>query len=253
MASFGSSNKVVPKYIKFIVLEKISECKRSINCIVGEIQNATSHLEHLKGMIEMLAGMHFTLEVYVSIWCLREMVKSENKKLLDLKKQLVDAEEDIRGFVDRNMTDDMPVLDEVVFKIHKNGYFELDPLSILENKWALFYCLPNKSLEKGLKLIHTDNDVHSFFADAERREEDASLRCSSSSPFSTRIKRKSHTTTKDCGRKNSRGKEKMVDDEPLGRMSMQTFLNELGEFPCTIHRHYYFHPGVSHSGSCFLN
>ncbi|GJX46254.1 hypothetical protein Tco_0271444, partial [Tanacetum coccineum] len=223
------------------------------------------------------------------------------------------------GFVDRNMIDDMHVLDEVVFKIHKNGYFELDPLryvnglvssvsaftydrdifstclnwilsSIVENKWALFYCLPNKSLEKGLKLIHTDNDVHSFFADAKCRgkihlyvthkqqalgkfylknivwlEEDASLRCSSLSPFSTSIKRKSHKTTKECGRKNSRGKEKMVDDEPLGikllktsrkgkekmdefpdsttiqerqycddrvgRMSMQTFLNELGEFP----------------------
>ncbi|GKC64561.1 hypothetical protein Tco_1097159 [Tanacetum coccineum] len=222
-------------------------------------------------------------------------------------------------FVDENMTDDMPVLDEVVFKIHKNGYFELDPLryvngsfssvsaftcdrdifpsclnwilsSIPENIWALFYCLPNTPLEKGLKLIHTDNDVLSFFAEAERRgkihlyvthkqqalgkfylknmvwlEEDASLRCSSSSPFSTRIKRKSHKTTKECGRKNSRGKEKMVDDEPLGRkllktsrkgkekmdefpdstpikerkycddrvgrMSMQTFMNELGEFP----------------------
>ncbi|GJZ87690.1 ADP-ribosylation factor 1 [Tanacetum coccineum] len=58
--------------------------------------NATSHLEHLNGMIEMLEGMHFTLEIYDSVWCLREMVKSENKKLLDLKKQLVDAEEDIR-------------------------------------------------------------------------------------------------------------------------------------------------------------
>ncbi|GKD00060.1 hypothetical protein Tco_1170334 [Tanacetum coccineum] len=58
--------------------------------------NATSHLEHLNGMIEMLEGMHFTLEIYDSVWCLREMVKSENKKLLDLKKQLVDAEEDIK-------------------------------------------------------------------------------------------------------------------------------------------------------------
>ncbi|GJV06360.1 hypothetical protein Tco_1344016 [Tanacetum coccineum] len=101
-------------------------------------------------------------------------------------------------FVDENMTDDMPVLDEVVFKIHKNGYFELDPLryvngsfssvsaftcdrdifpsclnwilsSIPENIWALFYCLPNTPLEKGLKLIHTDNDVLSFFVEAERR------------------------------------------------------------------------------------
>ncbi|GJR88003.1 hypothetical protein Tco_0212014 [Tanacetum coccineum] len=216
------------------------------------------------------------------------------------------------------MIDDLPVLEEVVFKIHKNEYFKLDPLryvngsvssvyvftcdrdifpaclnwilsSILENKWALFDCLPNKSLEKGLKLIHTDNDVHSFFVDVERRgkihlyvthnqqalgkfylknmvwlEEDASLCCSSSSLFSTRIKRKSHKTTKEYGRENSKGKEKMVDDEPLGRkllktsrkekekmdefpdstpikerkycdrvgrMSMQTFMNELGEFP----------------------
>ncbi|GKE32979.1 hypothetical protein Tco_1452301 [Tanacetum coccineum] len=96
MASSGSYKKLVPKYIKFIVLEKISECKRSINCIIGEIQNATRHLEHLNGMIELLEGMHFTLEIYDNVWCLREMVKSENKKLLDLKKHLVDAEEDIR-------------------------------------------------------------------------------------------------------------------------------------------------------------
>nr|GFA90397.1 hypothetical protein [Tanacetum cinerariifolium] len=53
-------------------------------------------------------------------------------------------------------------------------------------------------------------------------EEDASLRYSSSSPFSARIKRKSHKTTKYCGRKNSRGKEKMVDDEPLGRKLLKT-------------------------------
>ncbi|GJS72601.1 hypothetical protein Tco_0705442 [Tanacetum coccineum] len=224
MASSGSYKKLVPKYIKFIVLEKISECKRSINCIVGEIQNATSHLEHLNGMIEMLEGMHFTLEIYDSVWCLREMVKSENKKLLDLKKHLVVAEEDIRGFVDRNMIDDMLVLDEVVFKIHKNRHFELDPLSILENKWALFYCLPNKSLEKGLKLIHTDNDVHSFFADVERRDDE---------PLGRKLLKTSR-----------KGKEKMDEfpdltpikerkycDDRVGRMSMQTFMNELGEFP----------------------
>ncbi|GKE99102.1 hypothetical protein Tco_0022453 [Tanacetum coccineum] len=96
MASSKSYKKLVPKYIKFIVLEKISECKRFINCIIGEIQNATSHLEHLNDMIEMLEGMHFTLEIYDSVWCLREMVKFENKKLLDLKKRLVVAKEDIR-------------------------------------------------------------------------------------------------------------------------------------------------------------
>ncbi|GJS09097.1 hypothetical protein Tco_0365893 [Tanacetum coccineum] len=116
--------------------------------------------------------------------------------------------------------DDMPNIDEVVFKIHKNRYFEFDPLS--EYKWALFYCLPNKSLEQGLKLIHTDNDVHSFFADAERSDEDAALRCSCSSPFSTRIKRKKGKTTEEGLRKKAKGEQKMVDDEHVGRKSVQT-------------------------------
>ncbi|GJT48969.1 RNA-directed DNA polymerase, eukaryota, reverse transcriptase zinc-binding domain protein [Tanacetum coccineum] len=115
--------------------------------------------------------------------------------------------------------DDMPIIDEV-------GYIPtcLDWIcsEIIEYKWALFYCFPNKSLEQGLKLIHTDNDVHSFFADAERSEEDAALRCSSSSPFSTRIKRKGGKTTKEGLRKKAKGEQKMVDDEPVGRKSVQT-------------------------------
>ncbi|GJS21115.1 hypothetical protein Tco_0449747 [Tanacetum coccineum] len=161
--------------------------------------------------------------------------------------------------------DDMPIMDEVVFKIYKNGYFEFDPLrldlcEIIEYKWALFYCLPNKSLEQGLKLIHTDNDVHSFFADAERSgkihlyitykqqdlgryylrnmvwvEEDAALRCSSSSPFSTRIKRKGGKTTKEGLRKKAKGEQKMVNDEPVGRKSVETSRKGkeiMYEFPC---------------------
>ncbi|GKA55737.1 hypothetical protein Tco_0754809 [Tanacetum coccineum] len=98
--------------------------------------------------------------------------------------------------------DDMPILDKV----------------ITENKWALFYCLPNKSLEEGLKLIHTDNDVHSFFADAESHEEDAGLRFLSSTSFSTMIKRKCGNTSKE-GRKK-KVKSEMVDDEPLGKAKM---------------------------------
>ncbi|GKB97774.1 hypothetical protein Tco_0983911 [Tanacetum coccineum] len=175
--------------------------------------------------------------------------------------------------------DNMPILDEVVFKIHKNSYFEFDPLryvngiissvsafscdrdifptcldwillQIIENKWALFYCLPNKSLEQGLKLIRTDNDVHSFFVDAESNgkihlyiahkkqelgryyfrnmvwlEEDVVLRCLSSTPFSTMIKRKCGNTSKE-GRKKKvnsemvdaiiHGKAKMVEVEDVG-------------------------------------
>ncbi|GJY23063.1 hypothetical protein Tco_0396721 [Tanacetum coccineum] len=82
-------------------------------------------------------------------------------------------------------------IDEFVFKIHTKGYFEYDPLryvngsvycvssftrdkdvfqqclnhiisEIDEPKWALFYRKPKKSLERGLKLFYTNNDVHSF-------------------------------------------------------------------------------------------
>ncbi|GJZ31532.1 hypothetical protein Tco_0576579 [Tanacetum coccineum] len=172
-------------------------------------------------------------------------------------------------------------LDEVVFKIHTKGYFEYDPLryvngsvhcvssftrdkdvfqqcheyiisEIDEPKWALFYCKPKKSLEKGLKLLHTDNDVHLFidaavnngsinlyvshkkqnlgkyyYKNMEWEEDDAGLRCSSSTPFSTRVKtkiskRKKTSVIHDEGddRKKSlvtggpmvNGKAKMVED-----------------------------------------
>ncbi|GJS38924.1 hypothetical protein Tco_0563967 [Tanacetum coccineum] len=84
--------------------------------------NATSHLEHLNGLIEMLEGMHFTLEIYDNVLCLRETVKSENKKLLDLKKQLVDAKEDIK--VKEKCLD---ILEEAIY-------------STLRKDWGVFWC-----------------------------------------------------------------------------------------------------------------
>ncbi|GJU78662.1 hypothetical protein Tco_1275732 [Tanacetum coccineum] len=173
-------------------------------------------------------------------------------------------------------------LDEVVFKIHTKGYFEYDPLrhvngsvhyvssfthdkdvfqqclnhiisEIDEPKWALFYCKPKKSLEKGLKLLHTDDDVHSFIDAAVKNgsinlyvahkkqnfgkyyykkmkweEDDAGLRCSSSTPFSIRVKtkiskmkktsvihdegddKKKSLVTRGC-----KGKEKVIEDEGI--------------------------------------
>ncbi|GJU29891.1 hypothetical protein Tco_1173480 [Tanacetum coccineum] len=157
---------------------------------------------------------------------------------------------------------------EVVSKIHTKGNFEYDPLryvnssvstvcaftcdrdvfptcldhilsEVKEDKWALLYCLPKKLLEKGLKLLHTDNDVHSFFEATKSNgyihlymahkqqnlgkyyyknmvweEEDIGLCCSSSTPFSTRDKRKisNNTMTKKGSHK---GKEKAFEDEGM--------------------------------------
>ncbi|GKC32810.1 hypothetical protein Tco_1040104 [Tanacetum coccineum] len=190
------------------------------------------NIDHLNGLIEMMEVMEFTLEIYDSVWCLREIVKAKNKRLLGLNKHLVDAEEDIRakeGYLEilkeAIYSHDMPIIDEVVFKIYKKGVFEFDPLrnvngvvysvfaftcdrdifptcldwilsKISEEKWDLFYCLPNKQLEHGLKLIHTGNDVHSFFTDAKLNEEDVGLCCYSSSPFTTMIKKKGGNTSR---------------------------------------------------------
>ncbi|GKE19348.1 hypothetical protein Tco_1426925, partial [Tanacetum coccineum] len=110
MASSGSSKKVVPKYIKFTMLQQISECKRSVNFLCGEIWNAIMNIDHLNGLIEMMEVMEFTLELYDNVWCLREMFKVENKRLLGLNKHLVDAEEDIRekeGYLE--------ILDEAIY------------------------------------------------------------------------------------------------------------------------------------------
>ncbi|GJZ59798.1 phospholipase-like protein [Tanacetum coccineum] len=71
--------------------------KRSVNFLRGEIRHAIMNIDHLNGLIEMMEVMEFTLELYDSVWCLREMVKAENKRLLGLNKHLVDAEEDIRA------------------------------------------------------------------------------------------------------------------------------------------------------------
>ena len=179
---------------------------------------------------------------------------------------------------------------EVVFNMHNNGVFEFGPLRYVQgnvsrlcgfvsdrqifslglddmfskikgDKWVVFFCLPGKSLEEGLKLIHTDNDVHTmielgcrsgfvdlFVANTQQMlsqyylknidsegeggevvgwvEEDASLRCSSTStPFRTSTskpyrkvedvdasKPESSKQKKRVKRSMDKGKGKMVDE-----------------------------------------
>ncbi|GKA19848.1 hypothetical protein Tco_0699763 [Tanacetum coccineum] len=144
MASSGSSKKLVPKYIKFIMLQKLSECKRSVNFLRGEVRHAIMNIDHLNGLIEMMEVMEFTLEIYDSVWCLREMVKAENKRLLGLNKHLVDAEEDIRAKEGLS-------LDEG--GLHALMYFGLindSTLNLLEVYYAKLFNLVLADLEKGV-------------------------------------------------------------------------------------------------------
>nr|GEV79380.1 putative reverse transcriptase domain, ribonuclease H-like domain, aspartic peptidase domain protein [Tanacetum cinerariifolium] len=140
-------------------------------------------------------------EYYDALFCLRDHKRDEYNTLMAINDVIAEAEEKLTT---------------------KEAHLEIIEAEI----------------NPGLKLIHTDNDVHSFFADAESSgkinlhiahkqqdlgryclrnmvwvAEDAALRCSSSSLFSTRIKRKGGKTTKEGLRKKEKGKQKMVDDE----------------------------------------
>ncbi|GKC59393.1 hypothetical protein Tco_1086991 [Tanacetum coccineum] len=128
-----------------------------------------------------MESMNDPEEFYDALFCLRDDKRVEYNTLMAVNDVIAKAEEKLTTkeahleiievwLLHYDNSDDMPIMDEVVFKIHKNRYFEFDPLRFEVN--------------------HTDNDVHSLFVDAERNEEDAALRCSSSSPFSTMIKRK---------------------------------------------------------------
>ncbi|GJY29197.1 hypothetical protein Tco_0404964 [Tanacetum coccineum] len=165
----------------------------------NNLRHAIMNIDHLNGLIEMMEVMEFTLEIYDSVWCLREMVKAENKRLLGLNKHLVDAEEDIRakeGYLEileeAIYSHDMPIIDEVVFKIHKKGVFEFDPL-----RYELPECTPTK---------------------------DDTLRCSSSTPIGSKLKRNSSKIIKEGLRKKGKAVgRKLIDSCDKGKEKVDEF------------------------------
>nr|GEV19527.1 phospholipase-like protein [Tanacetum cinerariifolium] len=256
---------------------------RDVECVLGSIGKAHYGLRSLGPLKEEMVHnqkTHFgtiTKEQRYPTFNYHLLMK-QNKRMLFFGVLRSDLDEFLAGnemFLEIN---------EVVFKIRTKGYFEYDPLryvngsvhcvssfardkdvfqqclnhiisEIDEPKWALFYCKPKKSIEKGLKLLHTDNDVHSFidaavkngstnlyvdhkkqklgkyyYKNMECEEDDAGLRCSSSTPFSTRVKtkiskRKKTSMIHDEGddRKKSlitkghKGNEKVIEDEGICR------------------------------------
>ncbi|GJS04964.1 hypothetical protein Tco_0321472 [Tanacetum coccineum] len=229
--------------MKFFIEQQIAETMHFIKVMREQAHSSRNILAQLNDMISEMEAINDPEEFYDDLFCLRDNKRVEYNMLMAINDDW-SLDEDLHFgnafavFSVSAFTCDRDIFPACLYWICSE---------IIEYKWALFYCLPNKSLKQGLKLIHTDNDVHSFFADAERSgkihlyithkqqdlgryylrnmvwvEEDAALRCSSSSPFSTRIKRKGGKTTKEGLRKKAKGEQKMVDDEPVGRKSVQT-------------------------------
>nr|GEY02173.1 hypothetical protein [Tanacetum cinerariifolium] len=107
------------------------------------------------------------------------------------------------------------------FRTQKAGVTRFPVLPLMKciwkkKKWSLKF-IPKAILNMillGLKLLHTDNDVYFFFDVAE--EDDAGLRCCSSTPFDTRFKRKI----------SKRKKIGVIHDEGAGIKREKSLVNE---------------------------
>nr|GEY19566.1 hypothetical protein [Tanacetum cinerariifolium] len=173
---------------------RVEEAKRMSTLTCGSIICGMGDLIMLTGPCE---------DTYDYEWRDWELMKSISETQLKVLKKI--------SFIAK-LRYNMPNMDEVVFKIHKNGYFEFDPLRYV-----------NGSGKIHLYITHKQQDLWRYYLrNMVWVEEDAALRCSSSSLFSTRIKRKKGKTTKEGLRKKAKGEQKMVDDEPGGRKSVQT-------------------------------
>ncbi|GJY01985.1 hypothetical protein Tco_0360137, partial [Tanacetum coccineum] len=132
--------------------------------------------------------------------------------------------------------------DEVVFKIHTKGHFEYDPLRYINGSVSCVsaFIYDKDVFPRCLNHIMSEIDEHKWVAHKKQHlgkyyyknlkweEDDAGLRCCSSTPFDTRYKRKINKSKKTgvihdegAGRKRkkslvnkgNKGKEKVFEDE----------------------------------------
>ncbi|GKC06302.1 hypothetical protein Tco_0997912 [Tanacetum coccineum] len=120
--------------------------------------------------------------------------------------------------------------DDVVFKIHTKGHFEYDPLRLMNINGHYSTVYQKNHLTK---VAHKKQHL-------EWEEDDAGLRCCSSTPFDTRYKRKISKSKKTgvihdegAGRKRkkslvnggNKGKEKVFEDEGADKKLKKTLVN----------------------------
>ncbi|GJV49659.1 hypothetical protein Tco_1439871 [Tanacetum coccineum] len=240
--------------------QQVDETRLFVNRMREEAQTSRNMIGQLTALVADMEAFDDPGEVFDTLMGLRDDIPVEEAKLAGLNDLITQAEKEIEmkeaqlevmgGHVNGSVhcvssfTHDKDVFQQFLNHIIS----EID-----EPKWALFYCKQKKSLEKGLKLLHTDNDVHSFidaavkngsinlyvahkkqnlgkyyYKNMEWEEDDAGLRCSSSTPFSIRVKtkiskRKKTSVIHDEGddKKKSlvtggrKGKEKVIEDEGI--------------------------------------
>nr|GEW16498.1 hypothetical protein [Tanacetum cinerariifolium] len=163
MASSRSSKKLIPKYIKFIMLQKVSECKHFVNFLRGEVQHAIMNIDHLNGLIQMMEVMEFTWEIYDSV----RGYQGQGRVFRDLGGSYVLSLRNGVGWL---------------LGLCLLGRLSLDEDVELNGKIDLYISHKKQPLQR----FYLKNMV--------RVKEDDGLRCYSSSLFTTRIKKRGGRT-----------------------------------------------------------
>ncbi|GKB23281.1 hypothetical protein Tco_0862682 [Tanacetum coccineum] len=165
------------------------------------------NIDHLNGLIEMMEVMEFTLEIYDSVWCLREMVKAENKRLLGLNKHLVDAEEDIRA---------------------KEGYLEILEEAIYSQEDVGLCCYSSSPFttmikKKGGNTSRKGKEIRYELPECTPTKDDT-LRCSSLTLISSNLKRNSSKKIKEGLRKKGKAVGRtLIDSFDKGKEKVDEF------------------------------
>nr|GEW33717.1 phospholipase-like protein [Tanacetum cinerariifolium] len=174
-------------------LEKCRELMKSITKTQLKVLKKISFIAKLRQM----KAMNDPEEFYDALFCLRDDKRDDYNALMAVNNVIAEAKEKLNTkeahlesllniMFDFKMTDDMPIMDEVVSKIHKNGYFEFNPLRTneLPDNYCVFevnydgvfneYSL-RCSLEEGLTIVKdaSDEEMKSKLKSHEKRKLDA--------------------------------------------------------------------------------
>nr|GEX77543.1 hypothetical protein [Tanacetum cinerariifolium] len=86
----------VPQYMKFFILQPITEERRFVNRMLDEAQGVRNCIAQLNVVIAEIEAMEDLDEVYDSLMSLRDTKRAENNKLMLLNDVIAKAEEEIK-------------------------------------------------------------------------------------------------------------------------------------------------------------
>nr|GEU66376.1 hypothetical protein [Tanacetum cinerariifolium] len=90
-----SGETVVSKFMKFFFVQHVADIRRFVNRMREEAQTDRNCIAQLTALVAETEAMEDQEEVFDTLMCLRDDIRDENRKLLELNDVIVEAEERI--------------------------------------------------------------------------------------------------------------------------------------------------------------